>query len=85
MTPRQAAEAILFLPAMVLLAVAIGGGMVAVIAIGWYTFLGWMWLWTLIIPLPRPVGGALSVICTALTVYALSKLAGEVVGRLRLR
>jgi hypothetical protein len=69
MTPRQAAEATLFLPAMVLLALAIGGALLAIIAAGWYAFLGWMWIWTLIIPLPRPVGGALSVICTALTVY----------------
>lgn len=87
MNPRthELAEAVLFLPMMAALAVAVGAGMVAIIAAGWYVFLAWMWLWTLILPLPRPIGGALAVTCTALTVYALSKLAGEVVGRLRLR
>ncbi|WP_313495406.1 hypothetical protein [Pseudoxanthomonas mexicana] len=68
---------------MVALAAAIFGAFAAIIAVGWYTFLGWMWIWTLWLPLLRPVGGALAVICTALTVYGLSKLAGEVVDRLR--
>lgn len=83
--PNPVTEAITFLVGMPLVALAIGGALAAIIAAGWYTFLGWMWVWTLILPLPRPIGGALSVLCTALTVYALSKLAGEVIGRLRLR
>ena len=80
---RGLRDAAAFLVVMPLMAAAAFGAFSAIISVGWYTFLGWMWLWTLIIPLPRPIGGALSVICTALTVYALSKLAGEVVGRLR--
>ena len=64
---------------MAVLAVAAFAAFAAIIAAGWYAFLGWMWIWTLWLPLPRPVGGTLAVICTALTVYGTFHL----IGRLR--
>lgn len=74
---RNVMEGILFLPAMALMALGVFAVFAAIIAAGWYAFLGWMWLWTLIIPLPRPVGGALSVLCTALTIYGTLHLVGR--------
>lgn len=64
-------EAILFLPAMALLAAVIGGGLYAIYLLGWYAAHGWYWLLWQQLGLWKPLALTLTTFATALTVYAV--------------
>ena len=79
MNAKQTAEAILFFPVICLLAAAAFAAFSAIIAASWYALLGWLWLWTIVLPLPRVVGGPLALICAALTIYGGFRLLGRLI------
>lgn len=81
---REIIEAVLFLPAMALLAGVIFGGMYAVILFGNWALFGWFDFMVYDLHLPRPLAFALSIFATALTVYGAVQAIGRIEWR-RLR
>lgn len=69
-TRREIVEAILFLPAMALLAALLFAAFAAVIFAGEWLLSFWMWLFAGVLPLPRSMAMALSVLATVAVVTA---------------
>lgn len=77
MTRRQLTEALLFLPAMALLAAAVYAVGWVVIKVGGFLLHAWFVLLADTFALPRPAALALSVMLAAVSVYGLVNLSGR--------
>ncbi len=67
---RAIAEAVLFLPAMALMAVVIGGGLYAIMLYGGWVLTTLHYFLSRTVGLPKPVSLALAVVLAAFTVFA---------------